>query len=332
MWSASRAAATPVERRAGSPARYSLSGMQQGRASRTAVLVCQGRAVADGLIAPGYFRDQIAVLLLSPEERAVVERARDDTPPSATRERLAWERMRACADGMVPRTVLIDDAVRGAGHRQLVIVGAGLDTRPWRLGELEDAVVFSVDHPASQADCRRRADGLGWTWRLAASSLCRSTSVGTTWPCAVGRRPRPIGADDVAVGRGRAVSDGGPGRGHARRTLGTLRPWQHSCRPLPGPLGDHAGRTTPERVRRPPSRSRDPLADELWRSLWTAKAIATLLGRHGFLVEQDEDFLRIASQIGSPTTHRRSLANGRVAIGTRVPGTALRPTSNRRRG
>ncbi len=160
MWSASRAAATPVERRAGSPARYSLSGMQQGRASRTAVLVCQGRAVADGLIAPGYFRDQIAVLLLSPEERAVVERARDDTPPSATRERLAWERMRACADGMVPRTVLIDDAVRGAGHRQLVIVGAGLDTRPWRLGELEDAVVFSVDHPASQADCRRRADGL----------------------------------------------------------------------------------------------------------------------------------------------------------------------------
>ena len=90
----------------------------------------------------------------------MVERARDGTPPSEWRDRLAWERLRACAERMVPRTVLVDSAVRGAGHRQLVIIGAGLGTRPWRLVELAETDVFSVDHPASQADCRRRAEGL----------------------------------------------------------------------------------------------------------------------------------------------------------------------------
>ena len=60
----------------------------------------------------------------------------------------------------------------------------------------------------------------------------------------------------------------------------------------------------------------DPLTDEPWRSLFTAKAIAVLLARHGFLVDRDENLLATASRVGSPTTHRRSLANGRVAIGT----------------
>ena len=53
------------------------------------MLVCQGRAVADGLMAPGTFRDPIAALLLMPDERAAVERARDGTAPSDLRDRLA---------------------------------------------------------------------------------------------------------------------------------------------------------------------------------------------------------------------------------------------------
>ncbi|HEV8526766.1 MAG TPA: SAM-dependent methyltransferase, partial [Actinomycetes bacterium] len=43
------------------------------RASRTAVLVCQGRAAADGLIAPGRFADPTAMPLLRPDERAAVQ-------------------------------------------------------------------------------------------------------------------------------------------------------------------------------------------------------------------------------------------------------------------
>jgi len=60
------------------------------------------------------------------------------------------------------------------------------------------------------------------------------------------------------------------------------------------------------------------LTDEPWRSQWTAKAIAALLARHGFVVGRDEDLLATARQIGSPTTHRRSLVNARVAVGMRA--------------
>jgi methyltransferase (TIGR00027 family) len=292
--------------------------MQQGRASRTAVLVCQGRAVADGLMAPNYFRDQIAALLLTPEERAVVERARDDTPPSATRERLVWERVRACAEGMVPRTVVIDDAVRGAGHRQLVVVGAGLDTRPWRLGELEDAEVFSVDHPVSQADCRRRADGLEPAARgvefvpvdlgseplgLALSDAGHDPSAPTTWLWE-GVVPY-LRRDQVEATLG-ALTE--------RSAAGSTLVVQYQDRSAIARVGRRLSAFAAHRAGLD-----DPLADEPWRSIWTAKAIAALLARHGFVVEQDEDFLTTATQIGSRTTHRRSLANGRVAIGTRVP-------------
>ncbi len=51
------------------------------------------------------------------------------------------------------RTLAIDaviaDAILG-GARQLVILGAGLDARAWRMTELADTVVFEVDHPATQ--------------------------------------------------------------------------------------------------------------------------------------------------------------------------------------
>jgi len=57
------------------------------------------------------------------------------------------------------RTRAIDDAVRAgidAGAAQLVILGAGLDARAWRMPELAGAVVFEVDHPSTQAYKRAR--------------------------------------------------------------------------------------------------------------------------------------------------------------------------------
>jgi len=51
------------------------------------------------------------------------------------------------------RTRAIDDAVReavGAGIEQVVLLGAGLDTRAIRLPELRGARVFEVDHPSTQ--------------------------------------------------------------------------------------------------------------------------------------------------------------------------------------
>jgi methyltransferase (TIGR00027 family) len=53
----------------------------------------------------------------------------------------------------VVRTRAIDDLVRDAirsGARQLVLLGAGLDSRGCRLDEAEEIAVFEIDHPATQ--------------------------------------------------------------------------------------------------------------------------------------------------------------------------------------
>jgi methyltransferase (TIGR00027 family) len=54
----------------------------------------------------------------------------------------------------VVRTRLIDDALRSAvaeGVQQVVILGAGFDTRAYRMPELRRLAVFEVDHPDTQA-------------------------------------------------------------------------------------------------------------------------------------------------------------------------------------
>ncbi len=50
------------------------------------------------------------------------------------------------------RTVILDRALAASPPvEQVVILGAGLDSRAWRLDSLKDTVVFEVDFPASQA-------------------------------------------------------------------------------------------------------------------------------------------------------------------------------------
>ncbi len=60
------------------------------------------------------------------------------------------------------RTRYFDDAVREAcasGLRQLVILGAGFDSRAQRLASLEGVHVFEVDHPDTQARKRQALHG-----------------------------------------------------------------------------------------------------------------------------------------------------------------------------
>ena len=55
---------------------------------------------------------------------------------------------------VVARTRLIDDAIAGALEEdieQLVILGAGFDSRAYRMASLRAIDVFEVDHPATQA-------------------------------------------------------------------------------------------------------------------------------------------------------------------------------------
>src|SRR4051812_3555995 len=107
----------------------------RGEASRTAVVVCQGRAAAHDRIAVGRFSDPVALSLLREDELAVVEQVRADAPPKGWAPRLTYEFVRGCAVLMVPRTVAIDDAIRDFPAEQVVILGAGLDARAWRMTE-----------------------------------------------------------------------------------------------------------------------------------------------------------------------------------------------------
>jgi methyltransferase (TIGR00027 family) len=62
-------------------------------------------------------------------------------------------------DHAVLRTQAIDAHLVSAlrsGIEQVVILGAGLDARAWRLPALETATVFEVDHPATQRYKRKR--------------------------------------------------------------------------------------------------------------------------------------------------------------------------------
>lgn len=286
------------------------------KASRTAVFVCQGRAAADGRWAVDRFRDPIARQLLRDEELAVVEEARAAGSPVDRRRRLMVEAVRACGVVVVPRTVAIDEAVRDAGSDQVVIVGAGLDSRPWRLPCLDDVAVYLVDHPSSQADATARAEGLpplarrlvrvgvdlgrsGLGEALAAAG--HDASRPTTW---VWEGVIPYLTREDVRGTAAAIA--------ARSAAGSVLVANYQVRSALVVVGRQVGRLAARILR-----VDNPLADEPWLSLFTPTAMHELLSGCGLTVEQDDDLLTLARQIGSPTTRRRSLGNGRVLVARR---------------
>ncbi|NKZ06504.1 class I SAM-dependent methyltransferase [Actinomadura latina] len=293
--------------------------MKSGRASRTAILVCQGRAVADGRMAVGRFSDPVAGRLLGPEELKPVDAARDGaaTGQVGGRERWAVESVSACAEIVVPRTVVIDEAVTSAladrDGMQVVLLGAGLDTRPWRLPALEAVTVFSVDHPDTQADARTRAAGLTPVARqlvfapvdltiepldaaLKAAGHDRTVPTVWVWEGVVPYlRKAEVAATATAVARLSAA--------------GSVLVVNYQTPSLTAGLG-RAVVNLASRL----GRVETATADEPWRSAWTPARMARLLTAQGFAVERDVDLLHLAHRLDSPTRHSRSLRNGRVAV------------------
>ena len=123
-------------------------------------MVCMGRAAAHGVTPVAQFADPTALVLLPDDARARVERFRAGAKPKTVPERLERFFLDKRSKMMVARTVAIDEAVRAVRSPQLVILGAGLDGRAWRMPELRDVTVFEVDHPDSQRDKRTRAASL----------------------------------------------------------------------------------------------------------------------------------------------------------------------------
>lgn len=136
--------------------------MKEGRPSFTAVYVAFGRAVATHeRELSRACHDEAAQALLPRALARLVEQAKGE------RGATLLAGLRASSFGMFDhlalRTRVIDDAVTQAvatGARQLVVLGAGFDSRAHRLAQLTSCVVFEVDHPSTQAVKRRKARDL----------------------------------------------------------------------------------------------------------------------------------------------------------------------------
>jgi methyltransferase (TIGR00027 family) len=257
--------------------------------STTAMYVAMGRALAHARRSVPRFDDPFAMQLLPDEGRAAVHRVLTRALPRSRHE--AWLDLvaRATEKLMGPRTVEIDDAVRAMIHgHQLVIIGAGLDARAYRMPELAESIVFEIDHPATQAWKRERARGLS--------------------PCA--RELRHVAVDfsrdDLGDALHRAGHDASKPtawifegvisyltRNEVEASIDVL-----SARSSPGSRLV-ATYNEPDVVRRAFSvvtaRSGEPQ-----RFVATPSAMRRLLAARGFVVQSDRDGIARARRIGSP--------------------------------
>jgi len=287
---------------------------ETARPSRTAVLVCQGRAAAHGLVAPDRFTDPTAMPLLRADEREPVVWVRDGRAPKDLRTRVAFETVKAITELMVPRTVAIDDAVRARPGQQMVILGAGLDGRAWRMPELAGVAVFEVDQPASQQDKRSRAAALTGAAPVFVPVDFRTDDLSRTLAGAghLGDRPTTwiwegvvpyLTPAQVEATLAAVATCSAPGS----RLIVNFQ--------LPVPflkLGFLVARALSRSSGRTSVFTREP-----WRSTWTPTAMADLLARHGFVVTQDQNILDVAESLPVPIWHRRSLAQSQVQVADR---------------
>jgi methyltransferase (TIGR00027 family) len=121
--------------------------MQDGQFSRTALGAAGRRAAHQVLEGGRVFADPLALRILGPDADAAVAEARANPDLRGLRLYVAM------------RSRFAEDAAGRAiarGVRQIVVLGAGLDTFAYRVEPAEGLRVYEVDHPATQAEKRRR--------------------------------------------------------------------------------------------------------------------------------------------------------------------------------
>ncbi|WP_068058620.1 class I SAM-dependent methyltransferase [Nocardia xishanensis] len=126
--------------------------------SRTALITAYARAYHQTVDRPQIFTDPLAARLLG---LTAEELAESGTPTTNHPGDGASDRPRRLF--FAARTRFAEDAAAAAiaaGARQVVILGAGLDTFAYR-NPLPDLRVFEVDHPATQAWKRERLTTAG---------------------------------------------------------------------------------------------------------------------------------------------------------------------------
>ena len=126
--------------------------MQPGQFSRTALGAASHRAAHQVLEGGRIFADPLALRILGEDAETAVAEASENPPRRGLRLFIAV------------RSRFAEEAARLAiveGARQVVVLGAGLDTFAYRLEPSEGLRVFEVDHPATQAEKRRRLAATG---------------------------------------------------------------------------------------------------------------------------------------------------------------------------
>jgi methyltransferase (TIGR00027 family) len=123
--------------------------MQPGQPSRTALGAAGLRAAHQVLDGAAIFADPLAVRILGADANDLLREAEAEADPF--RQRLRWF--------IAIRSRIAEDALAAAiksGVRQLVVLGAGLDTSAYRVPHSQGLRIFEVDHPATQAWKRER--------------------------------------------------------------------------------------------------------------------------------------------------------------------------------
>lgn len=126
--------------------------MIQDQASRTAQYMAFFRALETARPSESrLFEDRFSTSFLSPQLKFISQLSK-----APIINRLVWEfvdfRWPGVLTSGIARTRFIDDEVKlelRAGARQLIILGAGFDTRPYRLDNLAKVLVYEVDHPST---------------------------------------------------------------------------------------------------------------------------------------------------------------------------------------
>lgn len=132
--------------------------MKEGQASRTAEYVALFRAIESSLPeGRRLFEDPYARRFLGPQLALVAAFCRIPAVSDLV-SRFIDQRWAGARSSAVARTRLIDDMIAPAvdrGIEQLVILGAGFDSRAYRLDVLKGVTVFEVDHPSTFAKKQR---------------------------------------------------------------------------------------------------------------------------------------------------------------------------------
>jgi methyltransferase (TIGR00027 family) len=287
--------------------------MHEKQPSQTASFVALWRALAHrGFTSAPGFTDPVVGALLSPGW-ALLDRLLAAQLARSTPEQRA--RSSARSDAIALRVLAIDAELKravAAGAKQLVILGAGLDTRAFRLPLLAEVAVFEVDHPATQAYKQRKALALS----VQAKSLSfvsvdfERDALGPRLAAAGHRKDEPT----VWVWEGVVMYLGDAA---LRTTLDDLA----AASAATSTLLIHYHEQVPERERSSlENRSRELLLS-LWREpqigLRAPATVHAEVGRVGFAVERDTGSADWAAELGGRPPVGQAARVGRLLVAQR---------------